>query len=71
MLTAENELLCQLYSPSISSEALQVVGSRACHALQDLNRVTRDAAPAAVVKWTAEASLVFVVRVDVYILVLL
>ena len=39
MLATKDELLCQLDSTTISSEALQVVGGWARHTLQDLNGV--------------------------------
>ena len=71
MLSAQNELLSELDGATIRSEALQVVGGWAGDALQDLNRVARDAAPAAVMERAAEARLVLIVRVYVHVLVLL
>ena len=71
VLAAQNVLFREFHRASVRSEALQVVRSRAGDALQDLDRVARNAATAAVVQGAPEARLVLVVCVDVNILVLL
>ena len=49
VLAAQNEFLSQLDSATVCSEALKMVGGRAGDALQDLDRVARDATATAIV----------------------
>lgn len=70
MLSADDQLLGQFDCTFVRPEALQMVGGGAGNTLEDLDRVARDAAATAVVKWAAEVRLILVVRVDVHIVVL-
>jgi len=71
MLAAQDELLCKLDSLPVRPEALQVVACGACYALEDLNRVARNAAPNTVMKRAAEARLASAICVELYVEVVL
>ena len=46
-----------------------MIGSGASHALQDLDRVARDAATTAIVQRTTEAGLILIISIYIYILI--
>jgi hypothetical protein len=54
MLSTEDILSGQFDGSSVRPKALQVIRCGTSNALQDLNRITRDAASTTVVEWTSK-----------------